>query len=91
MPKVQWEYIGKRDTANKQYRHSSISAVSISMIFDLTRFIIFLPFSTTKYGTIQVLRHHVFFTFLGPPTHLFDDLQCVSYFYTPLDFCGKSE
>ena len=28
-------------------------------------------------GTIQVLRHHVslFLTFLGPPTHLFDDLQ----------------
>ena len=25
-------------------------------------------------GTIQVLRHHVF-DFLGPPTHLFDDLQ----------------
>jgi hypothetical protein len=34
--------------ADWQYRHSLISAVSISAIFDLTRFIILSHFSTAK-------------------------------------------
>ena len=54
--------------------HKSFSFISVSYRFSRQNTKLHSSDCFCELGTIQVLRHHVL-TFLGPPTHLSDDLQ----------------